>query len=75
MKGGEKGGRLPFDMLDITAVVANDQPVIIHLVCQGAELQFFSLRVGRERENVHVRVYVYVYMYVYMNRVVRGGVG
>jgi len=67
IKVGVNGGRLPFDMLDVTAVVADDQPLIIHLVCQGAELQFLFLRVGRERENMHDSVCMYVYVCVHMN--------
>jgi hypothetical protein len=57
---------LPFDLLNVTAVFPDDQPVVIHLVCQGAELQFLFLRVGRERENVHVHVFVHTRVYVHV---------
>jgi hypothetical protein len=54
---------LPFDVLNIAAVVPDDQRVVIHLVCQGFELQFLFLRVGRERD---IYFYVRVYMYIYI---------
>ena len=54
---------LPFDVLNIAAVVPDDQRVVIHLVCQDFELQFLFLRVGRERD---IYFYVRVYMYIYI---------